>query len=99
MWEELCVGGVCERGCMWEGPCVGVAVCGRGWGWEGCVGRAVCGKSCLWEGLSEGGAVCGRSCLWEELLRVRSQRGAVGRREGLCVGRTFEGPCLNSVCL
>ena len=89
MWEWLCVGGAGD----------GRAVCGRGWGWEGCVGRAVCGKSCLWEGLSEGGDVCGRSCLWEELLRVRSQRGAVGRREGLCVGRTFEGPCLNSVCL
>ena len=41
VWEELCVGGVCERGCMWEGMSEGCcseggAICGRG-----CAGKAV----------------------------------------------------------
>ena len=44
-----------------------------------------------------GGAVCWKSCLWKGL-----SEGAAGGgwgQEGLCVGRTFVGPCLNSVCL
>lgn len=53
---------------------------------EGPVRGRDCLRGAVWEELSVGGAV-----------KEVSERGCGG--EGLCVGRTIEGPCLNSVCL